>query len=87
MTLRMYADRKQWPLEKVNVHLQHNKIHEKDCENCENSNAKIDLIEREIELFGDLTDEQKARLLEIADRCPVHRTLHNEIKVNTVLVG
>lgn len=86
MTLRMYADRKKWPLEKVNVHLQHNKVHEKDCEDCENNPAaKIDLIEKEIELHGDLTQEQKERLLEIADRCPVHRTLHSEIKITTVL--
>ncbi|MEL7001464.1 MAG: bifunctional alpha/beta hydrolase/OsmC family protein [Bacteroidota bacterium] len=86
MTMRMYADRKGWPLEKVNVHLQHDKIHEKDCEDCESSGAKIDQIEREIEMFGDLTQEQKDRLLEIADKCPVHRTLHGEIRVNTKLI-
>ena len=87
MTLRMYADRKGWPLEEVRVHLDHNKIHEQDCENCENENAKIDQIDREIELFGNLDDEQKQKLLEIADKCPVHRTLHGEIRVITRLAG
>ncbi len=87
MTLRMYADRKGWPLEEVRVHLDHGKVHEQDCENCENENAKIDQIEREIELFGDLNDEQRQKLLEIADKCPVHRTLHGEIRVVTKLAG
>lgn len=87
MTLRMYADRKGWPLEEVRVHLDHGKVHEQDCENCENESAKIDQIEREIELFGDLNDEQRQKLLEIADKCPVHRTLHGEIRVITKLVG
>ncbi len=87
MTLRMYADRKGWPLEEVRVHLDHGKVHEQDCENCENENAKIDQIEREIELFGDLNDEQRQKLLEIADKCPVHRTLHGEIRVITKLAG
>lgn len=87
MTMRMYAERKKWPLESVNVHLEHGKIHEKDCEDCEDNNgAKIDHIRKEIEMFGDLTEEQKARLLEIADKCPVHRTLHNQIKVTTTLI-
>lgn len=87
MTLRMYADRKGWPLEEVRVHLDHGKVHEQDCENCENENAKIDQIERKIELFGDLNDEQRQKLLEIADKCPVHRTLHGEIRVITKLAG
>lgn len=87
MTLRMYADRKGWLLEEVRVHLDHGKVHEQDCENCENENAKIDQIEREIELFGDLNDEQRQKLLEIADKCPVHRTLHGEIRVITKLAG
>ncbi len=86
MTLRMYADRKEWPLEAVTVDLKYRKIHAKDCEQCESGEGKIDHIEREISLEGDLDDDQKERLLEIADRCPVHRTLHSEIHVDTRLV-
>lgn len=87
MTLRMYADRKQWPLQAVTVDLKYRKIHARDCERCETEEGKIDHIEREIALEGDLDDEQKQRLLEIADRCPVHRTLHGQIHVETRLVG
>ena len=87
MTLRMYADRKQWPLEAVTVDLKYRKIHARDCERCESGEGKIDHIEREISLEGDLDDDQKQRLLEIADRCPVHRTLHSEIHVETRLIG
>lgn len=86
ITLRMYADRKKWPLKEVKVLLQHNKIHEKDCEACENANAKIDHIERQIELDGELSAEQRKRLLEIADKCPVHKTLHSKITINTRLI-
>ncbi len=86
MTLRMYADRKNWPLEQVDVHLNHQKIHVNDCQDCESDVGFIDVIEREIQLEGPLDEVQKARLLEIADRCPVHKTLHNEIKVRTHLV-
>ncbi len=84
MTMRMYAARKEWPLKTVTVRLQHAKIHAKDCEGCETQgNAKIDQITREISMTGPLDDAQKARLMEIADRCPVHRTLHGEIHVVT----
>ncbi|MHC4957775.1 MAG: OsmC family protein [Planctomycetota bacterium] len=84
MTLRMYAKHKQWPLEKVRVTLRHGKIHADDCGDCETEKGKVDEIERELEIIGDeLTDEQRARLLEIADRCPVHRTLTSEIKIRT----
>ncbi len=83
MTLRMYADHKQLPLERVIVRLRHEKIHAKDCHDCETREGRIDVIEREIELEGDLDETQRARMLEIADRCPVHRTLHGEIKVET----
>jgi putative redox protein len=83
MTLRLYADRKQWPLEKVAVRLRHEKIYAKDCADCETREGKIDRIEREITLAGPLDSEQRARLMEIADKCPVHRTLHSEIKVVT----
>ena len=85
MTLRMYADRKNWDLQEVNVHLNHDKIHSEDCEQCEQQTAKIDRIERVIELKGNLDEKQRARLLQIADKCPVHKTLHNQISVNTTL--
>ncbi len=85
ITLRMYADRKSWPLEEIVVRLSHAKIHASHCETCETAEGKVDRIEREIELIGDLSGEQRARLLEIADRCPVHRTLHSEILVETRL--
>jgi uncharacterized OsmC-like protein/alpha/beta superfamily hydrolase len=85
MTLRMVADRKQWPLESIVVRLKHQKIHTEDCQECETKSGKIDLIDREIELEGPLDLEQRQRLLEIADRCPVHRTLHSEIIVKTAL--
>lgn len=83
MTIRMYADRKEWPVEKITVHLDHNKIHAKDCEDCESEEGRIDHITRIIEVEGDLDEEQRGRLLEIADKCPVHKTLHGEIKVRS----
>jgi len=86
ITLRMYADRKGWPLDAVEVHLRHDQIHAADCEACESATGKIDRIEREIKLEGALSEEQQTRLLEIAEKCPVHRTLHNEIHVATALV-
>ena len=85
MTLKMYARRKQWNLQAVDVHLSHDKIHAEDCE-CDlegDSKGRLDKIERFIEVEGDLTDEQKARLLQIADMCPVHRTLESEVLVKT----
>jgi putative redox protein len=85
ITLRMYADRKEWPMEAVTVTLRHEKIHAADCESCETETGKVDHIERVIQFEGPLDDDQKARLLEIADRCPVHRTLHSEIRIDTTL--
>jgi putative redox protein len=83
MTIRLYAELKKLPLTRVAVRLTHDKIHAVDCENCETKEGKIDRIEREITLEGDLSAEQRAKLLEIADKCPVHRTLHGEIDVRT----
>jgi uncharacterized OsmC-like protein/alpha/beta superfamily hydrolase len=85
MTLRLYADRKQIPLEGVRVRLHHAKVHAADCATCDVKEGKIDRIEREIELLGPLTPEQSQRLLEMADRCPVHRTLTSRIDVVTRL--
>jgi uncharacterized OsmC-like protein/pimeloyl-ACP methyl ester carboxylesterase len=85
MTLRLYANRKKWPLERVRVQLRHEKIHAKDCSDCDTVEGKLDLIERTLHLEGPLDAGQRARLMEIADRCPVHRTLESEIKVRTRL--
>jgi uncharacterized OsmC-like protein/alpha/beta superfamily hydrolase len=85
MTLRLYAAHKQWPLDKVRVALRHEKIHAADCEHCESRDGRIDRIERTIELEGPLDDTQRHKLLEIADKCPVHRTLHGEVDVQTRL--
>ena len=85
MTLRMYAERKDWPLDKVAVTLRHSRIHARDCEDCESDSGQLDRIERSIELTGDLDDDQRQRLLQIADRCPVHRTLHGEVDVRTTM--
>lgn len=86
MTIRMYAERKQLPLKRVRVRLTHHKIHAEDCNDCETREGKVDEITREIFLDGDLTEEHRQRLLEIANRCPVHRTLTSEIKVRSKLV-
>lgn len=86
MTLRMYAELKKIPLEGISVKLQHKKIHAQDCEECEQNTSKIDYIERDIELSGNLSAEQKAKLLEIANKCPVHRTLTSKIIIETKLV-
>jgi putative redox protein len=87
MTVRMYAARKGWPLDRVIVRLRHRKIHAEDCADCETKTGKLDEIEREIAFEGALGDEQRARLLEIADRCPVHRTLTHEIKIRSTLMA
>ena len=87
MTLRMYAAREKLPLEAVTVRLSHRRVHAKDCADCATEEGMVDQIEREVELEGPLTEEQKLRLVEIADRCPVHRTLVNEIKIVTALRG
>jgi uncharacterized OsmC-like protein len=83
MTISLYARRKGWPLENVTVSLHHSKIHSTDCAECETKVGRIDRIEREIQLTGALTNEQRAKLMEIADRCPVHQTLTSEINIRT----
>ncbi|MCC7484038.1 MAG: alpha/beta fold hydrolase [Burkholderiales bacterium] len=83
MTLRMYATHKKLPLEKVSVELKHGKIHAEDCASCETKEGKIDRIERSIDIAGALDEAERKRLLEIADRCPVHRTLHSEVSIET----
>jgi putative redox protein len=83
MTLRLYAERKGWPLKRTIVRLRHSRIHADDCVGCEEKPMLLDHIERVIELQGELDAEQRKRLMEIADRCPVHRTLTSEIRIET----
>lgn len=85
MTLNMYARHKKLAVEQVTTNVQHHRIHAKDCEDCQKTDGKIDVLTRVITIIGNITDEQRQRMLEIADRCPVHRTLENEIKVDTKL--
>jgi uncharacterized OsmC-like protein len=83
MTLRMYAQRRKWPLEHVTVTLRHYRVHAEDCADCETGAGLVDRIDREIRLDGDLTEDQRRRLLDIADKCPVHRTLRAEVAIRT----
>jgi putative redox protein len=85
MTLRMYADRKGFPLEGVEIELTHDRVHAEDCAECETRDGFIDHITKRITLRGDLTEEQRQRLAEIAERCPVKRTLQREIRMEQVL--
>ena len=86
MTVALYARRKQWPLEDVVVRLRHSRIHAADCEDCETQAGMLDRIDRELELKGPLAEDQRARLLDIANKCPVHRTLTSEIEIRTRLL-
>ena len=86
MTIQMYCRRKKWIVENVETHVNHSREHAEDCENCVDKAAKIDVFSREILLKGDVDEKQQNKILEIADKCPVHRTLHNEIKITTKLI-
>jgi putative redox protein len=86
MTIALYARRKQWALNNVTIRLRHSRVHAEDCAACETRDAKLTIIDREIELDGSLDDSQRARLLAIANRCPVHLTLGSRIEVNTRLL-
>jgi putative redox protein len=83
MTMRLYADRKSLPLERVTVTLKHSKIHAEDCAECETKAGMLDQIDRVIAMEGNLDAEQRTKLMEIADKCPVHRTLTSEIHIVT----
>ena len=85
MTVRLYARRKGWDLQRIVVRLQHNRIHAEDCRDCETKGGFLDHIEIEIDLRGALDAGQKERLLAIAEKCPVHRTLQSEIKISTIV--
>jgi uncharacterized OsmC-like protein len=87
MTVGLYARRKQWPLENITVSHRHSRIHAKDCEECETKEGMLDRIETEIELTGSLSSEQRAKLMEIAAKCPVHRTLKSEINIRLRAAG
>jgi putative redox protein len=85
MTLNMYARRKQLPLESVRVDVSHGKFHAEDCQDCDEKGGRIDRFERTLHLAGELDERQRQRLLEIADRCPVHRSLHSRIDIRSRL--
>jgi putative redox protein len=85
ITIQMYAKRKDWELFNVEVHVSHKKDHCTDCEKIEDESSKIDVFQREIYLIGNLDEKQKKRLLQIANKCPVHKTLHSDIEVVTKL--
>ena len=86
MTIALYARRKGWPVSGVTVRLRHSRIHADDCAECETNQGMLDRIESEIAVAGEFTEEQRTRLLEIANKCPVHRTLTSEINIRTTLV-
>ena len=86
MTIALYARRKAWPLTGVTVRLRHSRIHADDCAECETKQGMLDRIEREIVVAGGLTEEQRSKLLEISNKCPVHRTLTSEINIRTTFL-
>src|SRR5689334_18217800 len=83
MTIGFYARKRKWPLKDITVTLRHSKIHAKDCDDCETKEGRIDRINMEIHLDGGLSDEQRAKLMEVAGKCPVHQTLTSEINIKT----
>jgi len=83
MTLRMYAARKEWPLRTVRVRLTHEKVYAEDCAECKGKAGTLDLIKREILLIGELSHDQRRRLVEIANKCPVHQTLTSGVRIET----
>ncbi len=85
ITLRMYAERKQWPVDDIYMELRHFRDHARDCDECEDPKAKIDKIEKEVIVEGDLSDEQMDRLLEISNKCPVYRTLQGDIEIHSTI--
>jgi putative redox protein len=85
MTVKMYADRKKWPLEDLYIELKHGKSHVEDCKTCEDPTSKIDLIEKELIIHGDLSDEQIEKLLDISKKCPVHRSMLNEVRIESIV--
>lgn len=87
MTIRMYANRKKLPLEDVMVKLSHTRDHVTDCEGCEDEPKKIETLDREISFEGDLSQANREKLMEIADKCPVHKTLLGEISITSRMVG
>ena len=86
MTVRMYAERKQWPLLEVQVSLSHARVHAEDCAECDTKVGMVDGIELGISLVGDLSEDQRLRLLEIANKCPVHRTLVSQVQIDAKLL-
>lgn len=86
ITIRMYADRKKWELDDVEVTLSQERMHSKDCDDCESTEGYVHLIEKKVKLIGNLDEKQLSRLMEIADRCPVNKTLLNEIKITTTAI-
>ena len=87
MTIALYARRKAWPLTGVTVRLRHSRVHADDCAECETKQGMLDRIEREIVVAGGLTEEQRSKLLEISNKCTVHRTLTSEINIRTTFAG
>ena len=83
MTIKMYVRRKDWPLEDVYMELRHSKRHDEDCDNCEDPDSKIDVIEKEVIVEGDLSDEQMDKILDISKKCPVHRTLQGDMSIKS----
>lgn len=81
ITMKMYANRKEWPVEDIYIEMRHNKTHAEDCEDCDDPKARIDKIEKDIIVEGDLSEEQLERLLEISKKCPVHKTLLSDVEI------